>query len=352
MDDSQPAVGIVGANGQVGTELCFILRESAVRPVPIVRNSVGAATFDRYGFDVRIADVGDLTDANEALSDLDVVVVAAFASPISRGDFTPRRSRGVNERLARNSVRAASDGATVIYFSSVAAFGEELDVSENWWYVREKRNVESAFKDECELHDCDGYIHRIGLVLGQNLDRTASIESRLASSSRVDIEASATGASNTVHTVTIADSILACLGTEVSPGIYTIVNKPQWTWRQVFEHYRTPDTDAELRFVGSQNGTDNSLASELFSAVTGYAAGRKTELMSIGFVCPDKINQLVFNKYMQNEVGGQIGDYQDRFRFHRREFDYAEAPGPTVPGIDSTEARLEEWNYPPEIFRP
>jgi dTDP-4-dehydrorhamnose reductase len=350
MADSQPTVGIVGANGQVGTELCFILRESRVRPIPIVRNSVGAATFDHYGFDVRIADVGDLTDANEALSDLDAVVVAAFASPISRGNFTPRQSRAVNERLARNSVRAASDVATVIYFSSVAAFGRELDVSENWWYVREKRNVETAFKEECELHDCDGYIHRIGLVLGQNLDRTESIESRLASSGRIDVEASATAASNTVHTVSIADAILACIGTDTSPGTYTIVNKPQWTWRQVFEHYRNPDTDTEIQFVGSRTGADSTIAGELLSTVTSHAAGRKTEIMSIGVFLPDIVNQFAFNKYMQKEIGGEISNYQDRFRFHRREFDYAEAPGPTVPGTKSTETRLQEWNYPPEIF--
>jgi dTDP-4-dehydrorhamnose reductase len=347
---TDPTIGIVGANGQVGTELCFILRERGIRVVPVVRNSVGAATFDHYGFDVRIADVGELSDAEDALSDLDAVIVAAFASPTSRGEFTPKGSRRTNERLARNSVRAAADDATVIYFSSVAAFGEEIGVSERWWYVREKTHIENAFNEECELRDRSGYVHRIGLVLGQNIDRTRRIESRVNTSDRVDVETSANSPSNTVHTVTIADSALACVRSSVPNGTYTVVNRPQWTWHQVFERYRSSDTETELRFVGPRDIDERSLADRLASIAGAYITDHTTELMSIGYLLPDTINQFVFNRYMQNEVSGQISEYEGRFGFQLREFEYAEAPGPAVPGTKATDTRLDEWSYPPPMF--
>lgn len=346
-----PTVGIVGANGQVGTELCFLLRKEGVEVVPIVRNSVGATTFDYYGLNARIADVGTRSDAESALSNLDTVVIAAFASPISRGNFKPKQGRRANEAIVHNSVRAAPEGADVVYFSSVAAFGEELDVSDHWWYCREKRNTEREFEKACDEHQQDGYVYRVGLVLGQNVTRTVDIQSELASSDRVDVEANATAHSNTVHTVTIADAVRACSDPKVKPGTYTLVNEPQWTWQRVFDHYREPEMDVDIRFVGPQTQNEGAVHRKLLSEAAGLVAGHKTELMSAGFFLPDSINQFIFNKYMQNDIGGEIDAYESRFAFHKREFDYAEAPGPTVPGLSPTEARLEETDYPPEVFR-
>jgi len=71
---------IVGANGQVGTELCFLLRNEDLEVVPIVRNKLAAGFLDYHGFDCRIADISDEEDAREALNDIDVIVVAALAS--------------------------------------------------------------------------------------------------------------------------------------------------------------------------------------------------------------------------------------------------------------------------------
>jgi hypothetical protein len=166
----------------------------------------------------------------------------------------------------------------------------------------------------------------------------------------VDVESDANSASNTVHTVTIADSVLACLHLSVPEGTYTVVNEPQWTWQQVFEHYRNTDTDVDLRFVGSRSTGNGGLVNKLVSIASDIVGDRTTKLMSAGYLLPDTVNQFVFNKYMQNDVRGQIGKYESRFGFHLREFDYAAAPGPTVPNLESTNARLKQWEYPPAIF--
>lgn len=339
-------VGIIGANGQVGTELTFLFGERDIEVVPIVRNAVAGEMFDYHGFGYRLADVADPADARRALSDLDVVVIAAFASPLTRGEFKPNRARRTNEDIIENSVRYAAEGARVVYFSSVAAFGAEIDISEYWWYVREKRHLEAVFFGCCDSHDTTGYVHRIGLVLGRNLGRTEDIRETLSNSVRVDVETHATAASNTVHTVTIAESVLRCADDDVPQGTYTIVNKPQWTWERVFDHYDDGDTD--VRFVGTRK--DRSLPARLLSELVGWVTDHQTELMSAAYSLPDSLNQFVFTNYLQNSVGNDIGEYEGRFRFHRREFDYGEAPGPFLGNRERTGVLLDEYEYPPDVF--
>ena len=43
--------------------------------------------------------------------------------------------------------------------------------------------------------------------------------------------------SNVVHTVTIKDSIICCMKKDVKPQMYSVVNQPQWTWKDVFDYY-------------------------------------------------------------------------------------------------------------------
>ena len=49
-------LAVIGANGQVGTELCFLLREN-VDLIPIVRNKLGTIFLKHNGFKCCIADI-------------------------------------------------------------------------------------------------------------------------------------------------------------------------------------------------------------------------------------------------------------------------------------------------------
>lgn len=341
-DEGEPMkVGIIGANGQVGTELAFLFREQDLEVVPIVRNSIAGSLFEHHGFEYRLADVSHPEDAQRVLSDIDLIVIAAFASPVSRGDYKPKRARQANEAMIKNSVQYAPANATVVYFSSVTAFGKQMGISEHWWYVREKRHLEEILFDSCNSYDKVGYVFRIGLVLGQNLDRTQAIETTLSRSTRVDVEAHAAANSNTVHTVTIAESVLQCFDDGVSPGTYTVVNRPQWTWERVFDFYG--DGNTEIRFVGSQSSPP--LYTRLVSPLFSYISDRQTELMSLTYYLPDAFNQFIFNTYMKRDISSDINEYENRFRFHRREFDYREAPGPFLQDKRTTDL-LDKYGYP------
>jgi hypothetical protein len=68
-------------------------------------------------------------------------------------------------------------------------------------------------------------------------------------------------ASNVVHTVTIADAVRRCTFDSISPGLYSLVNVPQWSWKEVFEHYNTSGT--ELIFEEAKRGRKPSAAARV-----------------------------------------------------------------------------------------
>ena len=75
-------------------------------------------------------------------------------------------------------------------------------------------------------------------VFGNNQPRTRYFRDIL-SKEKVIIQVSPEKKSNIVHTVTIKDAIMKCLDHEYIPGIYSLVNNPQWTWKDVIDYYKS-----------------------------------------------------------------------------------------------------------------
>ena len=69
----------------------------------------------------------------------------------------------------------------------------------------------------------------------------------ILSKEKVIIQVSPEKKSNIVHTVTIKDAIMKCLDHEYIPGIYSLVNNPQWTWKDVIDYYKKPETIIEYK---------------------------------------------------------------------------------------------------------
>ena len=72
-------LGLVGANGSVGTELCFLLNEDTELK-PIIRNRLGAVFLKHHGFNCHIADISQKNDAKENLSDVDLTVITSYTT--------------------------------------------------------------------------------------------------------------------------------------------------------------------------------------------------------------------------------------------------------------------------------
>ena len=63
-----PAIAVVGANGQVGTEVCLCLAQmKEVRLIPIVRTKLSAAFLEQCGLECQVGSMQDVEEAKRLL---------------------------------------------------------------------------------------------------------------------------------------------------------------------------------------------------------------------------------------------------------------------------------------------
>ena len=118
-------LGLIGANGNVGTELCFLLKND-VDLKPIIRNRLGAVFLKHHSFPCIIADISQNKDSKECLADIDAVVISSYATDPFSGSQT-QSSQKINEQIIKNSVKFSAEDATIIYFSTIRAFSHKID---------------------------------------------------------------------------------------------------------------------------------------------------------------------------------------------------------------------------------
>jgi nucleoside-diphosphate-sugar epimerase len=217
------SVAIIGANSQVGTELAVLLRNRGHPVVPVVRNQLAGAFFEQNGFDIRIGDVTNVEDADRVLHDAEGVLIAAYVRRWTNA--VPKRARELNLDIARNAVRYSADNATIIYFSSISAFGKPMygpDLPEGAaGYAKDKRHLENAVTEACERHDKPCFPLRLGIVMGPFQARTKTIIRTINSRQQVYLGTDPEDASNVLDTETHPDAIDRSLSHAVAPDRYT-----------------------------------------------------------------------------------------------------------------------------------
>ena len=242
-------LGLIGANGQIGTELSFLLKDD-VNLIPITRNRLGSIFLKHHDFPCRISDISKENDALESLSDLDSVVILSYATDPHSGGQT-RSSQKINDEIIKNTIKFSKNNATIIYFSTIRAFSNSIvPNTSNFWikssFEKEKIHLENLLLSESKKNKKRAFILRMSQVFGDNQPRTHYFRDIL-SEEKVIIQVSPEKKSNIVHTVTIKDAITKCLEHEYVPGIYSLVNNPQWTWKDVIDYYKKPETIIEYK---------------------------------------------------------------------------------------------------------
>ncbi|MEZ5403269.1 MAG: NAD(P)-dependent oxidoreductase [Bryobacteraceae bacterium] len=232
-------IGILGANGQVGTEVCLLLRlMGEFEPVPICRSEVGSAFLRRCGFDPRLGCVDrDQDEARRLLSGLDIV--ADFSLPAGAASGVRKAMHAVITNLAKS----APGGVPMIYLSSITAFGvpdfhsplREYMFSRNN-YGASKRYAEGLARKAGRANGRKTYILRVGVVHGelQAVSRKTLREVLLAGDSAVHVPDCE---SFTVFAYSIAEAIAGIARGAEEPGRYTMLSNPGWSWRDVHEWY-------------------------------------------------------------------------------------------------------------------
>ncbi len=337
---SKLKIGLIGANSSVGTELCLLFQQdNDVKLIPVVRNILGAAYLKHNGFECRIGDVCKQKDAGRLLGDLDVVVIASYTySPGIRGF-------NVNKSIVESCVRHSKSGSTILYMSSIRAFAGKVDTQTPRIHIpitydRNKRRLEHILMNACKAENKKGISLRLGHVFGEHQSRTLALRERIASEPSLKIQVSANKASNLVHTTTIKECIKICATTNPNPGIYSLVNIPQWTWKDVFDYYN--DSGTNLTFKDEQQ-SQRSIARRFVSGTLRYASSIRTQISDIRQVLPEKIDDVVkYNSDIQS-VKSEIQAWTDSHpsTITMPEFAYRPAPGPFIPRLSNSAKLLE-----------
>jgi len=227
-----PKIAILGANGQVGAELCLLLRRApGIELVPVCRNPTGSAFLRYNGIACRHGRPADPKEAPGLLGDCDLIFNCAL------GSGTPGEMRAFDRKLIHNIFAHSRSDATMIHCSTLMVHGDPRP--DKLWrtrdaYGRAKYAAEGFVKTESERSGKRSYILRLGHVCGPLQNITAKIHKEIASGQVVLPERDVP--SNTVYTVTIVDAIAAILEGNEPPGTFDLTNAPQWTWREVYAY--------------------------------------------------------------------------------------------------------------------
>jgi nucleoside-diphosphate-sugar epimerase len=237
-------IGVLGANGQVGAEVCMLLgAQAGIDVVPISRNRTGSAFLRSRGVRCRHGRVTDAGDARGLLSDCSVIL--NFARPAAG---RPADMRAANEALVSNMANFSAPGARLVYFSSLCAYREFRPMTEPasvTAYGWEKRGVEKLVRREASRRGKEAWNLRLGHVAGELQGISAELR-RLLGLGPVVAPWAGDYPSNVVYTATIVDAVLAIAAGREPAGTYDLVCSPSWTWRLVLEH-EAACSGAELR---------------------------------------------------------------------------------------------------------
>jgi nucleoside-diphosphate-sugar epimerase len=225
-------LALVGANGQVGAELCLLLAgHSKLELIPICRNRSGSSFLRWRGIACRHGKVAEPNDAERLLSDCDIVVNSSLATG------TPSEIRRIEAQITRNIFRYSRPGASVIHFSTQSVYG---DPRENQWirwrnpYGRAKSATERRVRAESGRTGKAAHILRLGHVCGALQEISHTIRSEICS--RSVVLPPQDRSSNTVYTAAIIGAIEQIAAGRSRPGTYDLMNAPRWTWREVYEY--------------------------------------------------------------------------------------------------------------------
>ncbi len=227
-------VAVLGANGQVGTELCLLLAQQPdLTVIPICRNRMGSAYLRSQGLGCRHGQSSDPSQAAKLYGDCGIVVNLALLNELR----DPPRARRENHQLIRNVAECLGEHGRHLYFSTMSVYGD-VEVGQRWVvrhpYGRRKLESEKIARRYGRRFGCPTYVFRLGHVCGELQNITREIRSAIQAGPILLPDPDR--ASNTVYVATIVDAILKAGTGAIAPGVYDLMNVPQWSWREVLAY--------------------------------------------------------------------------------------------------------------------
>ncbi len=234
-----PTIAVIGANGQVGSEITLLLAQMpGVSVAPIVRSEYGASYLRRLGIPCRIGAVARPDDAKRLLEDVDLI--ADFSLP---GGLPAAIRKGIMANV-RGVFGAAPARAPYVFMSSTMAFGMPPG-SEAYGdfslartpYAAQKRFGERFAKGLGLVQRRPVFAFRLGQVHGELQGVSHQVRALVEAQKPLVLPNNGDVRSDVVFCSTIALALRHVADGLDAPGTYTLVEEPDWTLRRLYEHY-------------------------------------------------------------------------------------------------------------------
>jgi nucleoside-diphosphate-sugar epimerase len=305
-------IAILGANGQVGTEVCLRLRDvDGIEVVPIARNVSGSAFLRLKGMECRHGRITDPADAFRLIGDCDVVVNFALSNTA-----IPRLDRDINRQIMRSVVAAAKPGAAIVFASTIMVYAPAMKFSIPDSYGLEKLRSEKMFRRLCKASLHPAFVFRLGHVMGelQNITRKICDEIR---DGRVALPRDGRVASNTVFAATIVEAIVQVAQGTAKPGTYDLITFPQWTWFDVYNYYAAHlelplrlAHRAQVRDPTSGLAGPGGLMRRFLRYLADHHALTERLTFFLAFL-PRSVNQRMYLRYLQTRALTEINSLRE-----------------------------------------
>jgi nucleoside-diphosphate-sugar epimerase len=300
-------IGILGANGQVGAEVCLRLRDvDGIEVVPIARNVSGSAFLRLKGMECRHGRITDPSDASRLIGDCDVVVNFALSNTA-----IPRLDRDINRQIVRSVVAAAKPEAAIVFASTIMVYGPAMKVRIPDSYGLEKLHAERMFRRLCKSSFHPAFVFRLGHVMGELQNITGKI-CREIRDGRVALPHEGRVASNTVFAATIVEAIVQVAHGTGAPGTYDLITFPQWSWFDVYNYYAAQlELPLQLASGAQVRGPKSGLAGpgDLMRRFLRYLANHHALTERLTFFLaflPRSVNQRMYLRYLQTRALTEI----------------------------------------------
>lgn len=305
-------IAVLGANGQVGSEVCLLLsRVPGVEVVPISRNRSGSAFLRWHGIACRHGRASDPAESRALLGDCDVV--ANFALATGR----PREAREANRLLAEAAAASSRPGARIIFFSTLAVYPDFLTAGAprgQTAYGEEKLRGERDALRAGQRAGKPTWVLRLGHVYG-DLQGIRDEMRRIVTAGPVRVPKGGALGSNVTHTVTIVDAILKIAAGGEQPGVYDLVCSPAWSWQEVLAHEAgragTPLVVEEPfpdPFASAAVGLFARLKGAVRSVAASVLASPRTREIGLRWIAylPESVNLRLQSRNFQRRAAAEI----------------------------------------------
>jgi nucleoside-diphosphate-sugar epimerase len=337
-------IGIIGASGQVGTEVCLFLKTyPGVRPVALVRSEISGAMLRRLQVEARLCDLRDEGQCKQAFADCDLLADFSVA-PGEAADTTAHYDRNIPRAL-----ECAPGGARYVFISSINAFGmsAKFNRAKNYWlphtiYAYTKRYGERLALRLGKRVDKETYVFRLGHVHG--LLQRVSEETRQLARGRYRRFEYPDTPSYTIFCHTIAEGLVCTAQGRERPGIYTLISDPAWTWREVLDYYADPGRRIEVELPGdaARGGilgrAVNALRSSAMGSLNDYRESIRTNVLRRA---PSFERRAAARLYVRR-AKQQIQEFQNQSVYRPQGVHEGIFPGPRLAGISDSRVSMAE----------